>query len=46
MEGRKPLLARLGLAGAPAAGGPLGADVLLGMAQAVEVRAAWARYGL
>lgn len=46
VEGRKPLLARLGLAGAPAAGGPLGADVLLGVVQAAEARAAWARYGL
>jgi signal peptide peptidase SppA len=42
VEGRKPLLARLGLAGSPAAG----ADLLLGFAEAARVRAAWARYGL
>ncbi|WP_300013293.1 S49 family peptidase [Pseudonocardia sp.] len=46
VEGRKPLLARLGLAGAPAAGSPFGTDGLLGMAQAAEIRATWARYGL
>jgi signal peptide peptidase SppA len=46
MEGRKPLLARLGLGASPAAGGALGADALLAMAQALEVRATWARYGL
>jgi ClpP class serine protease len=50
VEGRRPLLARLGLAGAPAAGGGFagaaGADALSGILQAVEVRAAWARYGL
>jgi signal peptide peptidase SppA len=47
VEGRRPLLARLGLAGAPAAaGGSFGTDALLGAAQAVEVRATWARYGL
>jgi signal peptide peptidase SppA len=46
VEGRKPLLARLGLAGAPAAGGVLGADTVLGIAQAAEIRATWARYGL
>jgi signal peptide peptidase SppA len=50
VEGRRPLLARLGLAGAPAAGGgfsgALGADSLSGILQAVEIRAAWARYGL
>lgn len=46
VEGRKPLLARLGLAGAPAAGAALGADALLGVAQAAEIRATWARYGL
>jgi signal peptide peptidase SppA len=50
VEGRRPLLARLGLAGSPAArgafsGGP-GVDALSGILQAVEVRAAWARYGL
>lgn len=42
VEGRKPLLARLGLGGPPAAS----ADVLLGLAQAAEVRSTWARYGL
>jgi signal peptide peptidase SppA len=46
VEGRRPLLARLGLAGSPAAGSALGADALSGILQAVEVRAAWARYGL
>jgi len=54
VEGRKPLLARLGL-GAPAAsasGGPAGwtqvgaVDVALGLAQAADIRASWARYGL
>lgn len=44
--GRKPFLARLGLAGSPAAGGALGADALLAAVQAAEVRATWARYGL
>src|SRR4051812_21535641 len=43
VEGRRPLLARLGLAGAPAAGGGFagaaGADALSGILQAVEVRA-------
>jgi ClpP class serine protease len=46
VEGRKPLLARLGLAGTPTAAGPPGADLLLGVVQAAEVRASWARYGL
>lgn len=45
VEGRKPLLARLGLAGAPAAAAPA-ADILLGIAQAADIRASWARYGL
>jgi signal peptide peptidase SppA len=54
VEGRKPLLARLGL-GAPAAASLLGsaggaqvsaADVVLGVAQAADIRASWARYGL
>lgn len=44
IETRKPLLARLGL-GAPAARG-LDPDSLLGLVQAVEIRATWARYGL
>jgi signal peptide peptidase SppA len=42
VEGRKPLLARLGLGGSPAAG----TDLLLGIAEAARIRAAWARYGL
>ncbi|MEJ3658267.1 S49 family peptidase [Actinomycetes bacterium KLBMP 9759] len=46
VEGRKPLLARLGLAGVPAARGAVGTDLLLGIAEAAEVRAMWARYGL
>jgi signal peptide peptidase SppA len=46
VEGRKPLLARLGLAGAPAAGDPVGPDLLLRVFEAAEVRATWARYGL
>lgn len=46
VEGRKPLLARLGLGGAPAAASNFGADAVLGMAQAAEIRAHWARYGL
>lgn len=51
VEGPKPLLARLGL-GAPAAGlaggttAGFGADALLGLVQAAEIRATWARYGL
>ncbi len=46
VEGRKPLLARLGLAGAPAASSIFGADAVLGVAQAAEIRGYWARYGL
>ena len=42
VEARKPLLARLGLA-APAAAST---DLLLGLAQAADIRATWARYGL
>ena len=42
VEARKPLLARLGI-GAPAAAG---ADLVLGLAQAADIRATWARYGL
>jgi signal peptide peptidase SppA len=46
VDNRKPLLARLGL-GAPAAlGSDTPTDLALGLAQAVDVRAAWARYGL
>jgi ClpP class serine protease len=44
VEGRKPLLARLGLGGIGAGGG---ASILVQeLLQAAEVRAAWARYGL
>lgn len=46
VEGRKPLLARLGIGQSPAAGPGMGTDVALGLLQAAEVRAAWARYGL
>jgi signal peptide peptidase SppA len=46
VEGRRPLLARLGLGAAPAANFMLGADQLLGITQAAEIRATWARYGL
>jgi signal peptide peptidase SppA len=46
VEGRKPLLARLGLAGSPAAAGVIGTDGLLGVIEAAEIRATWARYGL
>lgn len=45
VEGRKPLLARLGLASVPA-GAAHSTDCLLGMMQAAEIRANWARYGL
>ncbi|NMI01070.1 S49 family peptidase [Pseudonocardia acidicola] len=45
VEGRKPLLARLGL-GSSAARTLSPVDGLLGLAQAAEVRASWARYGL
>ena len=46
IEGRKPLLARLGLGPPAAATSVISTDVLLGLAQAAEIRAAWARYGL
>ena len=42
VEGRRPLLARLGLAAA----GRSPADLLTEVAQAAEIRATWARYGL
>jgi ClpP class serine protease len=45
VEGRKPLLARLGLGAAPAAGGSV-TEGVLAIAQAAEIRATWARYGL
>ncbi|MBW0118185.1 S49 family peptidase [Pseudonocardia abyssalis] len=46
VDARKPLLARLGLGGPAAGGAPFGTDGLLGMVQAAEIRANWARYGL
>jgi signal peptide peptidase SppA len=46
VEGRKPLLARLGLTPPAAATSVISTDALLGLAQAAEIRAAWARYGL
>jgi signal peptide peptidase SppA len=46
VEGRKPLLARLGLGGALAAPGPVGGDVVLALLEAADIRATWARYGL
>jgi hypothetical protein len=49
VENRRPLLARLGI-GAPAAGlpaGPVGtAGWVLEALSAVEIRSAWARFGL
>jgi ClpP class serine protease len=42
VDGRRALLARLGLAAA----GRSPADLLTGVAQAAEIRAMWARYGL
>ena len=42
VEGRRALLARLGLAAA----GRSPADLLMDVAQAAEIRATWARYGL
>ncbi|OLT10505.1 peptidase S49 [Pseudonocardia sp. CNS-139] len=46
VESRRPLLARLGLAGAPAAAGLISTDAALGLVEAAEIRATWARYGL
>ncbi|GAA5126841.1 S49 family peptidase [Pseudonocardia adelaidensis] len=46
VEGRKPLLARLGLTPPAASTSVISTDALLGIAQAAEIRAAWARYGL
>jgi signal peptide peptidase SppA len=46
VEGRKPLLARLGLGTAPAAAATFWPEAWLGVAQAADVRASWARYGL
>jgi signal peptide peptidase SppA len=50
VEGRKALLARLGLATPAAARAAIGTvistDAVLGVAEAAEIRATWARYGL
>jgi signal peptide peptidase SppA len=46
VDARRPLLARLGIGPAPAAFKPAPADLVTQFAQAVEIRAAWARYGL
>jgi signal peptide peptidase SppA len=46
VDARRPLLARLGLGGAPAASTAAPADLLAHVVEAVEIRAAWARYGL
>ena len=46
VEGRRPLLARLGIGAAPAALKPDSTDLVMQFAQAVEIRATWARYGL
>ena len=46
IEGRRPLLARLGIGAAPAAFKPSPADLVEQFAQAAEIRATWARYGL
>ncbi len=45
-KARKPLLARLGLGSAPAAAATLWPEAWLGVAQAADIRATWARYGL
>ena len=44
VEGRKPLLARLGVGGVSARGGA--STLVADLVQAAEVRAAWARFGL
>ncbi len=46
IEGRRPLLARLGIGAAPAALKHAPADLVSQFAQAAEIRATWARYGL
>ena len=46
VDQRKPLLARLGIGAAPAAHLDTRADLLESLAGMLEVRAAWARYGL
>lgn len=45
-EGRKPLLAKLGLGGPVAARLGLGPDSVLAVLDALEQRAAWSRFGL
>jgi signal peptide peptidase SppA len=46
VDTRRPLLARLGLSRIPAAAADHPTDLAAQLAQAVEIRAAWARYGL
>jgi len=46
VDARRPLLARLGIGPAPAAFKPAPADLVEQFAQAAEIRATWARYGL
>ncbi len=46
VDARRPLLARLGIGAAPAAAKHLPADLVTQFAQAVDIRATWARYGL
>jgi signal peptide peptidase SppA len=46
VEGRKPLLARLGLVPPAAATSMISTDAVLGVAEAAAIRATWARYGL
>jgi signal peptide peptidase SppA len=46
IEGRRPLLARLGIGAAPAALTHAPADLVTQFARAAEIRATWARYGL
>jgi signal peptide peptidase SppA len=45
-EGRRPLLARFGLTAAATGPADHALDLVLRLAQAAEIRAAWARYGL
>ena len=46
VEPRRPLLARLGIGPAASAGRGSGGDVALSLLEAIEQRAAWARFGL
>lgn len=46
VEGRRSLLARLGIGAAPTAAQATPTDLVAQFAQAAEIRAAWARYGL